>query len=114
MSHPGTCLRLRPRGLVLTGPVAVLSDIAVYRPLSKGTGFQVRERPSGFLLVVLCGTALANSNYGSVPHGIERIVCRPDQKQKIAQAVRGSAEYQKGNRTRTQILLMGDVLIDCD
>jgi len=69
---------------------------------------------AGFGLVVLCGTALANSDYGSVPDGIERSVCRPDEKLKIAQAVRRSTEYQDGDRARTQILLMWDVLIDGD
>ena len=87
---------------------------AVYRPLSQGPELQVSESDLCFGPLRPCGAALAHSDYGPVPDGIERMVCGPDEKHKIAQAVRRSAKDHEGNRTRTQIVLMGDVLIDSD
>ena len=73
-----------------------------------------RKRSIFWASSCLCDAALAHSDYGPVPDGIERMVCGPDEKQKIAQAVRRSAKDHEGNRTRTQIVLVGDVLIDSD
>ena len=106
--------RYRPQSVRPPMRTSSVRKNAVYRPLSEGPELQVSESDLSFGPLRPCGAALAHSDYGPVPDGIERMVCGPDEKQKIAQAVRRSAKDHEGNRTRTQIVLVGDVLIDSD